>query len=209
MSYTRPLGNAADASWVGASAYTRPAGNAADVVTWQDGTPTVIGRVSVPSPLGAPALLGVATPATTGIVSAPSPLGVPSLVGHYVVGGIAAAPSPLGTTALTGAVVLVGQAAVPGPLGAPAAVGTVVRYELRGEVRDQGVLVNRRVRAYLRETGALVGESDTVAGQFAVPVGFAADEYYVLPIDLGSAAADFSPPCANRVASVLAMDVVS
>ena len=82
------------------------------------------------------------------------------------------------------------------------------RYELRGEVRMQGILVNRRVRVYDRATGGLVGQSDTTAGRFSIHAGFSPTEYYIVPIDLSETADDFSPPIANRVASVLAMDAV-
>lgn len=81
------------------------------------------------------------------------------------------------------------------------------RYELRGEVREGGVLVNRRVRAYLRSTGALVGEADTVVGKFNVPATSAA-EHYITPIDLSEFAADWLPPTANRIVPVLAFDTV-
>lgn len=80
------------------------------------------------------------------------------------------------------------------------------RYELRGEVRLGGVLVNRRVRAYARDTGALLGEADTVAGKFRVHAGFAAIECYVTPIHLDPAATDWLPPTANRILAVLASD---
>lgn len=83
---------------------------------------------------------------------------------------------------------------------------TVERYELRGEVRLSGVLVNRRVRAYSRASGALLGEADTVVGRFRVHAGFAALECYVTPIDLADAATDWLPPTANRITSVLALD---
>lgn len=89
----------------------------------------------------------------------------------------------------------------------PAAVGLVVRYEVRGEVRLQGALVNRRVRTYNRATGALIGDHNTVGGKFKVHAGFAAEEHYIIPIDLASDATDFLPPCANRVTSVLASDI--
>lgn len=87
--------------------------------------------------------------------------------------------------------------------------GTAIheRYELRGEVREGGVLVNRRVRAYLRSTGALVGESDTVVGKFNVNAGFSQAEHYVIPIDLGEFASDWLPPAANRILPVLAYDL--
>lgn len=83
---------------------------------------------------------------------------------------------------------------------------TVERYEVRGEVRLSGVLVNRRVRAYLRSSGVLLGETDTVVGKFHVPTGFAEAECYVTPIDLDDAATDWLPPTANRITSVLALD---
>lgn len=69
-----------------------------------------------------------------------------------------------------------------------------------------GVLVNRRVRAYLRETGALLGQADTVAGHFKVHAGFAEAECYATPIDLDADATDWLPPTANRILSVLADD---
>lgn len=141
-----------------------------------------------------------------GSVAASSPLGSASVSGVVPVLGNASAPSPLGASSVAGLVVIRGPIALPSPLGAPKLVGTVVRFELRGEVRDQGVLVNRRVRAYRRSTGALVTEADTAAGLFTLDVGFAADEYYLVPINLDAAAADFAPPCANRVTSVLVMD---
>ena len=83
---------------------------------------------------------------------------------------------------------------------------TVERYELRGEVRLSGVLVNRRVRAYLRSSGVLLGEADTAVGRFRVHTGFAASECYVTPIDMTDGATDWLPPTANRITSVLAMD---
>lgn len=83
---------------------------------------------------------------------------------------------------------------------------TVERYELRGEVRLSGVLVNRRVRAYLRSSGALLGEADTSVGRFRVHTGFAPVECYVTPIDMSEGATDWLPPTANRITSVLADD---
>lgn len=87
------------------------------------------------------------------------------------------------------------------------AVAVHERYELRGEVRQGDVLVNRRVRAHLRSTGALVGEGDTVAGRFSMHAGFAQAEHYIVPVHMDAAATDWSPPTANRVLSVLAQDV--
>lgn len=85
---------------------------------------------------------------------------------------------------------------------------THVRYEVRGEVRltEGGLLVQRRVRVYSRETGALVGQGDSVGGYFQVPCDLAPAEYVILPIDLSESATDFAPPVANRVTSVLARD---
>lgn len=83
-----------------------------------------------------------------------------------------------------------------------------VRYDLKGEVRFGGALVNRRVRAYRRSDGALVAERDTIAGSFVIPVGFVEDEFYILPINMATDADDFAPPCSNRVTSILAMDTV-
>lgn len=84
--------------------------------------------------------------------------------------------------------------------------GVVERYELVGEVRLQGVLVDRRVRAYRRDTGALVGDASTVSGRFRLHTGFVAREHYLVPIDQANDATDWLPPCANRVMSVLAQD---
>jgi hypothetical protein len=84
--------------------------------------------------------------------------------------------------------------------------GRVERYDLAGEVRLQSVLVNRTVRAYRRDTGALVGEQVTVGGRFKMHAGFAAREHYIIPVDLDDLAEDFAPPCANRVVSILAVD---
>jgi hypothetical protein len=81
------------------------------------------------------------------------------------------------------------------------------RYELRGEVRVGGVLVNRRVRAHRRDTGALTGEGDTVAGRFRIHTGFVPAEHYIVPVHLDDAATDWLPSVANRVLSVLAQDV--
>lgn len=203
MSYTPPASDAVNASWQGAAAYTPPSTSTANA-TWA--SETVSGRIAVPTPLGMPALLGVATDAVDGLIAVPGPLGAPALVGGHSVVGRASVPSPLGIPATRGLVVTVCRAAVPSPLGMPRIVGRVVRYELRGEVRDQGVLVNRTVRVYRRDTGALTAEGDTVSGAFAIHAGFAAGEYYLVPINLDPAATDFAPPCANRVTSVLAMD---
>jgi len=89
----------------------------------------------------------------------------------------------------------------------PLAAGIVSRYELAGEVRKDGILINRMVRAYRRDTGEFVGEAQCVAGKFRVHTGFAAREHYIVPLDMADDAADWSPPVANRIVSELAQDV--
>ena len=81
-----------------------------------------------------------------------------------------------------------------------------LRYEVRGEVRLGGVLVNRRVRCSKRATGELMGQADTVAGVYRVHAGFDEAEVYVTAIDLAEAATDWIPPTANRLVPVLASD---
>lgn len=66
MSYTPPAGNAANASWVGASAYTPPAGDAASV-SWKDSLPppvrrTLSGSVRAPWVASHPRSLEVRAP---------------------------------------------------------------------------------------------------------------------------------------------------
>lgn len=127
-------------------------------------------------------------------------VGVIGVMGSGVVA--AAAPVAIGA----GVRGVAGQGAVTLSSFSAAGAGIVERYELKGEVRLSGVLINRRVRAYRRDSGALVNEGDTVAGRFRLHTGFAAAEYYVVPIDLADNADDWTPPCANRLVSVLAMD---
>ena len=122
---------------------------------------------------------------------------------HGVGGGAACAVGVSATGAGAHGVAGAGAAVV--PLVA-AGVALHPRYELRGEVRLGGVLVNRRVRAYLRSTGELLGQADTVAGRFKVHAGFAEEECYATPIDLDSGAVDWLPPTANRLLPVLADD---
>lgn len=89
---------------------------------------------------------------------------------------------------------------------APAGNGTVVRYELLGEIRKDTILVNRLVRVYRRDTGELIAEAMSDAGHFRIHTGFVEREHYIVPIDTANDAVDWSPPVANRVLSVLAMD---
>lgn len=87
-----------------------------------------------------------------------------------------------------------------------AGVAVHPRYEARGVVKQGGVLVNRRVRVYDRDSGELLGQGDTAAGKFNVHAGFTERECTVLPIDLSPGAVDWRPPVANRVLSKLADD---
>jgi len=47
---------------------------------------------------------------------------------------------------------------------------------------------------------------DTVIGKFRLHTGFTPAEHYITPIDLAEGATDWSPPTANRIVSVLALD---
>lgn len=183
MSYTPPAHDALDLQF--GSGYTAPAHNALDLQ------------------------FGTASGGST-------PVGVGAVVLEFIAAGTGTTEPPTFTG--TGAVVLEftpDAAARHGVAGqgaavlefAPAGIGAHPRYQLRGQVQDEaGLLVDRRVRAYRRSTGALVAEVDTVAGAFVIPAGFELDEFYLVPIDLSPGAQDWAPPCANRVLSVLVAD---
>lgn len=218
MSYTRPPGNAADARFGGA--YTRPAGNAANA-SFQTSPPGVVGvgdvvlgiavagagshgvagagAVTLGIGVAGEGLAGVSTVVGMGAVELG--LVVSGVAAHGVAGaGVLALGMPL--AAGSGAHGVRGSGAV--VLGiAVAGVAFHPRYALRGEVRDGGVLVNRTVRAYRRDTGEMVGAQATVAGRFDIHAGWEAREHYILPLDMGADAVDFAPPVANRVLSVL------
>lgn len=221
MSYTPPAYNAVNFTWAGAPAYTPPAYNAVNF-TWAPAVSDVIGTGAGVVPV---------TGAGTGVLAfAGAGNGVMPITGAGVgqfgevitgdgagVVPIAGDSAGLAGAAGTGAGVVPVVGAGVGAHGASGAAAGVIaitgaavalhhRYELRGEVRLSGVLVNRRVRAYLRSSGAMVGEADTVAGKFAIHAGFAAAEHYLIPIDLDADATDWLPPTANRVLSVLAED---
>lgn len=191
MSYTPPAGSAADVSWVGAPAYTPPSGGTADV-SWA--------ATSTPAAVEGDAAATVATLSLTG----------EALASFGTVDATAAAT--VATLSLTGLVTA--QLVTAGP--AAATIATILltgaataqhpRYELRGQVRLAGNPVERRVRAYGRDSGALLGQGDTSGGWFRIHAGFAEIECTVLPIDLASGATDYEPPTANRVLCVLAED---
>lgn len=218
MAYTRPTAATADASWQGAAAYTRPSAGVADA-HWTPETPTatiaavvpVVSSVDLVHGFAASLLASVPVVAAMSLehtainveIAASVPV-VAQAIGGHGVAGVAIAQVPI-TAALSGVhgVAMAVVAVVP----VVAAMDVLVeRYELRGEVRQAGVLVSRRVRAYLRSTGALVAEADTVAGKFALHTGFAPAEHYITPVDLDDGATDWLPPTANRIASVLASD---
>lgn len=197
MPYTPPAGNAVNFTWQGATGYTAPAGNAVDFSFQEGVTGTFAGNVAVSGAFAGTVTVNQVSGEFVGTVG----------VYGELVGGHGVAASAVGQVALSGA--FAGDVGAAGaftgsvPLSG-AFVGVHPRYEVAGEVRDGGILVNRRVRVYNRATGALINEADTVGGQFAIHTGWSAVETYVLPIHLDSGAVDFAPPCANRVLSVLA-----
>lgn len=220
MSYTPPAGNAANFSWVGVAAYTPPAGNAANfswagagITATGAGTLTLTGSGSAAHGVSAS---GAGTLVLTGSGTAEYGIATITAVGAGTLAltgagaaahGVAGAGS--GTVGLTG-----GGSAAHGVAASGAGtldlsgagVAQHLRYEVRGEVRLGGVLVNRRVRCYRRDTGALTGEADTVAGKYRVHAGFDNAEVYAVAIDLDAAATDWVPPSANRLTPVLADD---
>lgn len=222
MSYTPPAGNAVNPSWVGAPAYTAPAGSAVNP-TWAPAPVTGVGACVVAVVAAGAGSHGPAPVVGTGAAVVPIGAGGEGFHGGAVTGEGAAAvvlaaagvgahgargsgACAVGAAAAgVGAHGVAGLAAAVVPLAA-AGVGMHPRYELRGEVRLGGVLVNRRVRAYLRSTGELLGQADTVAGRFKVHAGFAEVECYATPVDLDSGAVDWLPPTANRLLPVLADD---
>lgn len=220
MSYTPPAGNAANASWVGVAAYSPPAGNAANA-SWLQSSVTGVGAGALAFGGAGTAAHGVAgagagTLGFTGSGTAEhggstvegGGAGTLGFTGAGV-GGHGVAGAGVGAVAFTGASAGAHGVAGAGAGSVPftgAAVAQHLRYEVRGEVRMSGVLVNRRVRCYKRSTGDLMGQADTVAGRYRVHAGFDDAEVYTLAIDLASGAADWVPPTANRLVPVLADD---
>ena len=122
---------------------------------------------------------------------------------HGIAGAAAGALALTGTGAAAHGIAATGAGAI-GFTGACAAAH--LRYEVRGEVRLGGILVNRRVRCYKRSTGELTGQADTVAGRYRVHAGFDDAEVTAMAIDLAEGATDWIPPTANRLVPVLADD---
>lgn len=221
MSYTPPAYNAVNFTWVGAPAYTPPAYNAVNF-TWAPAVSDVIGTgAGVVSVTGA----GTGVLAFVGVGDGVVPItgAGGGQFGEVITGDGAGVVPITGDGAGLAGAAGAGAGVVPvfgagagdhGASGAGAGAITVVgaavavhqRYELVGVVKIGEALVNRRVRAYLRSSGALVAQADTVAGAFRIPVGVVEDEFYLTPIDLAPGATDWLPPTANRVTSVLAVD---
>lgn len=201
MSYIPPLGTLVAFTWEGAQPYTAPAGSA---VAFEH--PPTVFAIDIAATVEVTAALTLQHVVVDidSVVSAAVTV-VAALDASHGVSGTATAIVPIsaGQTAAHG-VALDGVASI--TLRAAASI-SIDRYELRGEVRLGGVLVDRRVRAYLRSTGALMGETDTVAGKFALHAGFTAAECYITPIDMADGATDWLPPTANRIISVQALDV--
>lgn len=220
--YTRPPAGAAGASWQGATPYIRPPGGAADA-TWQPSSFALSGAgIIATTGVGAASHgvvavgAGIVAVSASGAVEHTSTAVVADGQGAIAIGstgavshGVASSGSGvIGIAVVGGAAHGVAISGI-GVIGI-AATGSATheRYELRGEVREGGILVNRRVRAYLRSSGELLGQADTISGKFRVPAGFAAAECYVTPIDMDTGATDWLPPTSNRITSVLAQDAV-
>lgn len=220
MSYTPPAGNAANFSWVGVAPYTPPAGSAANF-SWAPSGIVGEGAGSLAFAGAGVAAHGVAGVGAGGLVftgegiaehESPSVEGVgdgalgfsgEALAAHGIAG------SGIGSFAFSGAGV--GAHGISSASAGDLAFGGEgvaqhLRYEVRGEVRLSGVLVNRRVRCYARASGALMGQADTVAGHYRVHAGFDEAEVYVTAIDLSVGATDWIPPTANRLVPMLADD---
>lgn len=144
MSYTPPDGDAADFTWVGASAYTAPDGDAANLAFAPDvpqatllgvgllGAPQIEARHIVTAILLSPGILGApvltANPRTVGWVMVPGLLGAPRLLGEAT--GTEATLQGTGLLGAPQATVWTGWRAwlaSPGLLGAPSIRGIYPR----------------------------------------------------------------------------------
>ena len=220
---TAPLGvtglcagvfGATDVTWLGAPAYTPPNGDAADVSWYRAPSGSVEGAaagVVAALEIGGTAsgsagiITANAAAAIAGLGLAGDAQGVRGAAGEALAQCVALG---LGGSAVA-RLVTQGTAAATISLAAFTAAAVAAqhpRYELRGQVRLVGNPVERRVRAYARSTGALLGQGDTTGGFFRISAGFAEIECTVLPIDLATDATDYEPPTANRVLCVLAED---
>lgn len=201
MSYTPPAGDAILFDWAGAPPYTPPAGDAI-VFAWDVSIDPVTGVGAAVVPITA-AAVGSHGETVSGTGAAVVPV-VAAAAGAHGIAGVGAAVVPLAAAA-AGAHGAAGTGAAVVPIAAVAAA-VHLRYEARGVVKLGGVLVNRRVRVYDRDTGELISQGDTVAGKFNLHTGFAEAECYALAIHMDPDAVDWRPPVANRVLTVLAND---
>lgn len=227
MSYTPPT-LPLNVTWEGTGAYTAP--TLPLDVSWQPSGPaTVTGtaRVTAHYPVvtaladvgTSPVITGTARPTAyrpaltaTGVVpvvarvSAAAHRPVIAATGAIVVSGALQAAGHRPALTARGTVPIVGHARGAAHRPALTGQGTVLRYVLRGAVRDQGVLVDRTVRAHRLDDGAVAGEGQTVGGLFDLDVGFGEGDYYILALDLTPDGTDYAPAIANRVRSVLVRD---
>lgn len=220
MSYTPPAGNAVNFSWQGTGAYVAPVSPnvnfrfpADSFVATGAGTISITGAASGKHGYAA---TGAGTIGLTGSATATYTSTTITAVGAGTIALTAAAAAAHGVAG-TAAGALAISGAASGKHGVAAAgAGSIsfsgaasaihYRYEVTGEVRSSGVLVNRHVRVYRRDTGALAGEGDTVIGKFRITTGHEAVEHYIVPLDMSDGATDYTPPIANRVTAVLAQD---
>lgn len=173
-----------DFTFVGAAALSVPAGTR-DFTFEAAGFVTVTGTLAATLGIDGTVAATFTLPTFTGTLAATLAIDGEILAKHAVTGTLAAVLSIDGAVA-----------------------GLHPRYRLHGELRDGGALVTspRRVRAHKRSNGVVVAEVDTSTGVFDIDVGYALDEFYVVPLDLASDAVDWMPPVANRVLSVLVSD---
>lgn len=199
MSYTPPAGDSIVAQFGGG--YTPPAGDSIVAQFGGTGTPsaTLAATLVMVGEIDATHDLPVFTGALVASLSITS-----GLAAVHGVSGSAEAALVLDADVQARHGIVGAAVATLGLSGAVSA--TFPRYQLRGVVQDGGTPVERRVRAYKRSTGALVAQGDTSGGAFVLDVGYALDEFYILPIDLSNDATDWAPPVANRVLSALVSD---
>ena len=199
-SYTIPVGSEANLKFK--SGYSVPAGNAADL-TWAQAPDSYTANGAFTVEFVVEGHATFTNVETIGNGAFAVDFTVEGLAAHGVAGSGAFAVdfTPAGAAAHG----VAGSGAFDVGFSV-AGSGIVERYELVGEIRKDGILVNRLVRAYRRDDGSLVGEMTTTGGKFRLHTGFVALEHYIVPIEQGNDATDWSPPVANRVMSVLAQD---
>lgn len=202
--YTPPAGDSVNFSWPAA-----PSGVVADGA----GTLTFTGAAAAAHGIagtgaGTMAFAGAGTAEHTstgveGVGAGTLPFTGAATAAHGIAGTAAGTLAFIGTGTAAHGIAATGAGAI-GFTGSGGAVHP--RYEVRGEVRLGGILVNRRVRCYKRSTGEMMGQADTAAGLYRVHAGFDDAEVTAMAIDLAEGATDWIPPTANRLVPVLADD---